>query len=61
MKLLQNHKKYLKVKCIMLLLKKLMSSNDDKRIQPIDSIGTYAYETKKIYYVRKKNLNATIQ
>ena len=45
----------------MLLLKKLMSSNDDKRIQPIDSIGTYAYETKKIYYVRKKNLNATIQ
>ena len=31
----------------MFLLKKLISSNDDKRMQSIDSIETYAYGTSK--------------
>ena len=31
----------------MFLLKKLISSNDDKRMQSIDSIETYAYGTNK--------------
>ena len=31
----------------MFLVKKLISSNDDKRMQSIDSIETYAYGTSK--------------
>ena len=30
-----------------------LSSSDDKRIQSIVSIESYAYRTKKIYYVNK--------
>ena len=44
-----------------LLQKKIaLSSSDDKRMQSIDSIETYAYGTIKFQYVRKKKLNATI-
>ena len=46
------HNKDLKVKGIMLLLKKL-SSNDDKRMQSIDSIKTYAYGTSKVLVTEK--------
>ena len=40
----------------------ISSSNDDKRMQSIDSIETYAHgtSTKKKWYVRKKKLNATV-
>ena len=31
-----------------------LTSNDDKRIQPIDLIETYAYAMSKILHVRKK-------
>ena len=31
-----------------------LSSNDYKRIQPKDSIGTYVYRTKKIYYIKRE-------
>ena len=34
-------------------MKIALSSNDDKRLQSIDSIETYAYGTRK-YLVRKK-------
>ena len=37
-----------------------LSLNDDKRLQSIDSIETYATEQVKIQYVRKKKLNITI-
>ena len=33
-----------------------MSDNDDKRIQPIDSIETYAYGTKKEIIHRKEEM-----
>ena len=38
-----------------------LSSEDDKRTQPIESIETYAHGTskEKIQYVRKKKLNVT--
>ena len=40
----------------MLLLKKvrLLSSNDDKRMQSINSIETYAYGTNKVLVVKKE-------
>ena len=47
----------MKAKGAMLLLKKInkfaLSSNDDKRMQSIDLIETYAYRTKK-ELIRKK-------
>ena len=56
---MKNYSKDLKVKGIMFLLKKLitllyiaLSSNDDKRMQSIDSIETYVYVYKNV--VRKK-------
>ena len=42
-------------------MKIALSSNDDKRLQSIDSIETYAYGTRKYLVVRKKKLNVTIQ
>ena len=33
-----------------------LSSNDDKRMQPIDSIETYAYETNKDLVCKKENI-----
>ena len=57
--IMKNYSKDLKVKGIMFLLKKLitllyiaLSSNDDKRMQSIDSIETYVYVYKNV--VRKK-------
>ena len=44
----------------MFLLKKLTSSNDDKRMQSIDSIEIYAYETSKDLICKKKKLKVTI-
>ena len=37
----------------MFLLKKLISSNDDKRMQSIDSIETYTYGTSKDLVMKK--------
>ena len=37
-----------------------LSSNDDKRMQSIDSIETYAYGTSKDLVSEKKRLNVTI-
>ena len=37
-----------------------LSSNDDKRIQSIDSIETYAYGTTKDLSIKKKRLNVAI-
>ena len=37
-----------------------LSSNDDKRMQSIDSIETYAYGTSKNLVSEKKRLNVTI-
>ena len=37
-----------------------LSSNDDKRMQSIDSIETYAYGTSKDLVSDKERLNATI-
>ena len=46
----------------MLLLKKvrLLSSNDDKRIQSFDSIETYAYGTNKVLVVKKEEFTIQI-
>ena len=38
----------------------VLSSNDDKRMQSIDSIETYAYRTSKDLESEKKCLNSTI-
>ena len=37
-----------------------LRSNDDKRMQSIDSIKTYANETSKYLTSEKKSLNVTI-
>ena len=37
-----------------------LSANGDIRLQSINSIGTYAYGTKRDQHVRKKNLNVMI-
>ena len=37
-----------------------LSLYDDKRMQSIDLIETYVYETKTVYLVKKKRLNLTI-
>ena len=37
-----------------------MSANDNKRIQSIDSIKTYAYGMRKDLVCRKENLTVTI-
>ena len=37
-----------------------LSSNDDKRMQSIDSIETYAYGTSRDLVSEKKRLNVTI-
>ena len=37
-----------------------LSSNDDKRMRPIDSIETYAYGTTKDIICKKEKLNASI-
>ena len=42
----------------MFLLKKLISSNDDKRMQSIDSIETYAYEMNKDLVCKKLNVTS---
>ena len=36
-----------------------LSSNDDKRMQSIDSIETYTYGTSKVRVSEKKGLNIT--
>ena len=41
------------------MIKIALSSNDNKRMQSIDSIKTYAYGMNK-YLVRKKKLNVII-
>ena len=50
-KLILKTQQRFKSECIMFLLKRLirlfLSSNDDKRMQSIDSIETYAYATSK--------------
>ena len=38
----------------------ILIDNDDKRMQSIDSIGTFAFEKSKDYIVEKKKLNVTI-
>ena len=38
----------------------ILIDNDDKRMQSIDSIGTFAFEKSKGYIVEKKKLNVTI-
>ena len=45
----------------MFLLKKLISSNDDKRMQSIDSIETYAYEMNKDLVCKKLNVTSIIK
>ena len=49
---------------IIYLLKKLirliLSSHDDKRMQSIDLIGTYAHRKSKDLASKKKELNVTI-
>ena len=37
-----------------------LSLYDDKRMQSIDLIETYVYETKTVYLLKKKRLNLTI-
>ena len=36
-----------------------LSSNDDKRMQSIDSIETYAYGTRKDLVSKKENINCS--
>ena len=43
----------------MFLLKKLISSNDDKRMQSIDSIQTYSYGMSNDLVSKKEILNVT--
>ena len=39
--------------------KPVLSTNDDKRMEPINSIETYAYGTSKYLIIEKKRLNAS--
>ena len=50
----------LKIKDIMFLLKKFLSSNNDKRIQSIDLTERYAYGLSRDLVSKKKSLNRTI-
>ena len=40
--------------------KNMLSSNDDKRMQSIDSIETYPYRTSKDLVSEKEEINVTI-